>query len=370
MSDSSAVRLFDLDGVRASIAKELEQRWQRVLEHNAFVLGAEVREFEEAFAQQTQAAGCVAVANGTDALTLVLRGLGVKTGDEVLVPAFTFFATYESVALAGAVPVCVDVDPETFLIDLSSCEEALSERTKGLVAVHLYGLPADASALDAFCQQHNLFWVEDAAQAHGATYGKRPAGSLGAAASWSFYPSKNLGCFGDGGAVTSTDPDLLDRVRCLANHGQVGRYEHALIGTNSRLDSLQAAVLNCRLPRLEQENEVRDQLVSRYRQGLIGVGDLRFQKNPPGRRSAHHQFTVRTASRDALQEHLAARQIGTAVHYPKSIPEQEGALEPVRAVPTPVSRAAGREVLSLPLYPGMGESSVDTVIDAVKAFYE
>ena len=361
---------FDLRPAVAEIAPELTTRWQELLEQTAFIGGAPVERFESAFARYLEADECVGVANGTDALVLAVRALGLRPGDEVLVPSFTFFATAEAVVLAGGRPVPVDVEPGTFNLDAADAAARAGDRVVGLVTVHLYGQPCDLDAVGALCARRGWWLVEDAAQAHGARWGGRPVGTFGALAGWSFYPSKNLGCFGDGGAVTGADREALARVRLLANHGRIERYQHGAIGTNSRLDGLQAAVLELRLARLERDNERRRALAARYRAALAGVGDLRFAEVPAGALPVYHQLTVRTERREALREHLQARGIGSAVFYPIPLHQQPGLLPHLSgALELPVAERAAREVLCLPLYPQLGEAQVDEVCGAVRELY-
>jgi len=349
---------------------ELLARWQDLLARTAFVGGAEVEAFEAAFARYLDAPGCVAVANGTDALVVALHALGVRPGDEVLVPAFTFFATAEAVVWAGAVPVPVDVEPDTFNINVEDAASRSTARTVGMIPVHLYGQPCDLDAALALCRKRGWWLLEDAAQAQGARWRGRRVGGFGALAGWSFYPSKNLGCFGDGGAVTGADVDALARVRLLANHGRVEHYRHGAVGTNSRLDALQAAVLNLRLVRLDADNERRVALVERYRAGLADVGDLRLPVVPEGAEPVWHQLTVRTAARDRLRQHLHERSIGSAIFYPMPLHQQPALAAHVPPdLELPASEAAAREVLSLPLYPQLLESQVDEVCAAVRDFF-
>ncbi len=364
------VPVFTLARARARFEPELLLRWRRILDQDAYVLSAEVAEFEAAFARATAAAGCVGVANGTDALVLALRALGARAGTEVLLPGFTFFATFEAIWATGATPVCVDIDLSTHLLDLTAAAERVSEKTVGLVGVHLYGMPLDVVATRDFCARHRLFYLEDAAQAHGASSHGIAAGAQGDAAAWSFYPSKNLGCFGDGGAVTARDPARLELIRRLGNHGQSARYQHSEIGTNSRLDALQAAVLNCRLPRLAEDNARRDQIVGRYRAELSGAGDLELQGVAAGARPAWHLAVVRTERRDGLAAHLRQRGVGSAIHYPAAIPEQPAAAafrDQLEWLPR--ARAAARSLLALPLFPELTDDEVARVIEAVRGFY-
>ena len=361
---------FDLRPAAEEIAPELLARWRELLGQTAFIGGPPVERFEAAFARYLEAPEAVGVANGTDALVLAVRALGLEPGDEVLVPSFTFFATAEAVVLAGGRPVPVDVEAATFNLDAADAAARAGGRVVGVLAVHLYGQPCDLDAVGALCRRRGWWLVEDAAQAHGARWGGRPVGTFGALAGWSFYPSKNLGCFGDGGAVTGADREALARVRLLANHGRLARYEHGAIGTNSRLDALQAAVLELRLTRLERDNERRRALAARYREALDGVGDLRFAEVPAAALPVYHQLTVRCGRRDALRDHLQARGIGSAVFYPIPLHRQPGLLPHLpSALELPESERAAREVLCLPLYPQLSEAQVDEVCAAVRDFY-
>jgi len=361
---------FDLKPAAEELAPELLVRWTQLLARTAFVGGSEVESFENAFSEYLGGAGCVAVANGTDALVVALHALGLRRGDEVLVPSFTFFATAEAVVWAGGVPVPVDVDAASFNIDLADAEARATSRTVGIIPVHLYGQPCDLDGALALCKRRGWWLIEDAAQAHGATWRGQRVGTFGELAGWSFYPSKNLGCFGDGGAVTGADKDALAHVRTLANHGRLEHYKHGVVGTNSRLDALQAAVLNLRLARLERDNAGRAALVARYRERLAGVGDLRFAVVPQEAVPVWHQLTVRTGARDALRQHLLDKGIGTATFYPIPL-HQQPALVPLlpAGLSLPAAESAAREVLCLPLYPQLSETQVDEVCEAVRGFY-
>jgi dTDP-4-amino-4,6-dideoxygalactose transaminase len=364
------VPYFDLRRLRRRLGGAVEERWRTVLDDTAFVLGPEVRELEAGFAAFTGAGGCVAVANGTDALVLALRALDLAPGDEVIVPAFTFFATAEAVALAGGTPVFADVEPATLNLDPEDAERRVGPRTVGVLGVHLYGRPFDVERLEALCQRHGLWLVEDAAQAHGAAWKGRRAGAIGRLAAWSFYPTKNLGCFGDGGAVTGNEPALLERVRLLANHGQDRRYHHLLVGTNSRLDSLQAAVLNVRLGGLADDNARRRQIACRYQGGLAGVGDLSFPTDPPETLCVYHQLAVRTRRRDELAGHLAAHGVGSSIHYPEALHRQPAfAGHPQAGERFPAAEAAAAELLCLPCFPELTDGEVDEVCATAAGFY-
>jgi dTDP-4-amino-4,6-dideoxygalactose transaminase len=366
----SPVPYLDLSRARARIAPALEERWRRILDANSFVLGPEVKELECAFCGFLEATGVVAVANGTDALVVALRTLGLRPGDEVVVPAFSFFATAECVLLAGGTPVFCDVDPDTLNLDPADCAERVGERTVGIVGVHLYGRPFDFDAVRELCASRSLWLVEDAAQAHGARWRGRRVGTLGELGAWSFYPTKNLGAFGDAGAVSGMDEELLKRVQRLANHGQTSRYHHVEVGTNSRLDSLQAAVLNLRLATLEEDNASRRSLAALYREGLEGVGDVRFPLDHPDDEPVYHQLTISTARRDELQKFLAARGVGSSVHYPSPLHRQPALAELLPAPPAlPHAERAAREVLCLPMFAELTGSEVGEAVEAVRAFY-
>ncbi len=368
VSERLTVPAFDLARAARRIEGPLADRWARLLERTAFVGGEEVQEFEEAFASFLEVRACVGVANGTDALVLALEALGVGPGDEVIVPSFTFIATAATVAWLGAVPVFADVDPATLNLDVTDAARRVTPKTVGVVGVHLYGCPFDVRASLELCAEHDLWLVEDSAQAHGARFESRRVGGFGRLATWSFYPSKNLGCFGDGGAVTTDDPELAARVRLLANHGATGRYRHERVGLNSRLDALQAAVLNCRLPLLDEDNATRRRIADRYRSALAGVGGIDALAEPVDVESVVHQFTVRSERRDALQASLAERGVGSAVHYPTPLhlqPAFAGRGEPPAL---PAAEAAAREVLCLPVFPELSDAEIDVVISALVHF--
>lgn len=365
------VPILNLGRTQSRIADELAGRWQQVLSQSSFILGPEVRQFEEAFAAYLEVAGCVGVANGTDALVLALRALDLRPGDEVIVPAFSFFATAEAVALLGGKVVFADVDPETLNLDAADAAARVTSRTVGILGVHLYGRPFDVDALLALCGRHGLWLLEDAAQAQGAIYNGKRVGGFGRLAAWSFYPTKNLGCYGDGGAATGPDAALLDRLRTLGNQGQAGRYHHVAVGTNSRLDSLQAAVLNCRLPRLDADNARRREIACRYHGAFAGLGDLRLPPDREGVVSVYHQFTLRSARRDELGQHLKEAGIASAVHYPSPLHHQPALAELIDARPEdfPVATQAAQEVLCLPIFPELTNEEADAVAAGVRSFF-
>jgi len=364
------VPMVDLKAQLARIRPEIEEALGRVLASTAFVFGEDVRLLEREFADFCGAAHGCAVANGTDALQLALRAYGIGPGDEVVTVANTFIATGEAVLLVGAKPVFVDVDEATFTMDPGKVEAAITPRTRLILPVHLYGHPADMTAIGEVARRHGLPVLEDAAQAHGAEWRGRRAGSLGHAACFSFYPGKNLGAYGDAGMVTSSDADFVARVRQIANHGGgTNKYDNVVLGTNSRLDTLQAAVLRVKLRHLEAWNEERRARAQAYARALEGAPGIVLPREKEGARSAWHLYTVRLPRRDALQAHLQARGIASAVHYPRPIHLQP-AMAPAggKAGDLPVSERLSREVLCLPLYPELPLEDVARIAGAVRAF--
>ncbi|MBZ0114751.1 MAG: DegT/DnrJ/EryC1/StrS family aminotransferase [Thermoanaerobaculia bacterium] len=364
------VRPLDLNPVARRLEEDLLARWRDLLRSTAFIGGPEVTRFEENFARFLDAKGCVGVANGTDAIVVALKALNLQPGDVVLVPAFTFFATAEAVCWAGGVPRIVDVEPATLNINVAEAERLYTPEVRGIIGVHLFGMPCDLRALTDLCDRKGLWLIEDAAQAHGARFEGQRVGTFGDFATWSFYPSKNLGCFGDGGAVTGMDPERLDRLRSLANHGRTAHYQHGEVGTNSRLDALQAAVLNLRLETLEEDNRRRVEIADRYRRQLAGVGDIGFLAVPKGRDSVYHQFTIRSTRRDDLRSFLDQRGIGTGVYYPIPLHLQPALVGIVDDSARPVAERASEDVLSLPIYAELSDDAVDRVCAEIEFFFD
>jgi dTDP-4-amino-4,6-dideoxygalactose transaminase len=370
LTDTRTIPIIDLKAQLARIRPEIDEAVARVLSSTAYVQGEEVRLLEREFAAFCGAAHACAVANGTDALHLALRAYGVSPEDEVVTVANTFIATGEAVLLVGARPVFVDVEPATHTMDPEKLEAAITARTKVVLPVHLYGHPADTTAIGEIARRHGLPVLEDAAQAHGAEWRGRRAGSLGHAACFSFYPTKNLGAFGDAGMVVSSDEGFIARVRQIANHGAGRhRYDNVVLGMNSRLDTLQAAVLRVKLRHLEQWNAERAERAATYSEALAGVPGVVTPRERDGARSAWHLYTVRAPERDALADHLKARGVGTAIHYPKPI-HLQASMAPAGGRPgdLPVSELLSREVLCLPLYPELPLGDVARVAAEVRAF--
>ena len=365
-SHDECVRFGALERQHAVIEDQLRDALARVLQSNGFILGPEVEAFEAEFAQYCGAAHCVGVSSGTSALSLMLRANGIGPGDEVIVPAHTFIASALAVAHVGAQPVLCDVEDGTGLIDANAARTLVGPRTAAILAVHLYGQACDMDAIEAVAGPNALLVLEDAAQAHGARYRGRPVGSLGAAAAFSFYPGKNLGALGDGGAICTDDGELAERVRRLRNLGQRQKGEHVEIGYNERLDGLQAAFLRVKLPHLEGWNSARRQNAIRYRE-LLPEG-ARVVEERSFSPSTYHLFPVRFRDRDAVATTLKGLRIETGTHYTPAVhehPAWEG--YPIRHGDVPNAEAWAAEELSLPMHPALTREEIERVVEAVRA---
>lgn len=361
------IPLVDLRAQHAEIARDLAPDLERILDAAAFVGGPDVAAFEEDYASFVRVRHCVGVGNGTDAVELALRALHIGIGDEVVLPANTFIATAEGVVRAGAVPVLVDVDPETLLIDPQRVAEALTGRTRAVLAVHLYGQMAPVEHLERAVDGTGVVVVEDAAQSQGASRHGVLSGAAGVLAATSFYPGKNLGAAGDAGAVTTDDDDLAEAVRMLGNHGSREKYVHEVVGFNSRLDTLQAAVLRQKLRRLPGWNGLRQRAAERYVDLLGELEKVGLPVTAPGNEHVWHLFVVRVPDRDGVLAALNARGVGAGVHYPAplhltkafaSLGEGPGSF--------PVSEAAGEEILSLPIYPHITKEQQERVVSMLR----
>ena len=366
----TAVPLVDLRRQYAPLLPALREAAGAVLEACDFVGGKAVAAFEREFASALGVPASVGVANATAGLHAALHALGIGPGDEVIVPAHTAIATAEAVTLAGAQVVFADIEPGTCTLDPDDVRQRLSPRTRAIVPVHLYGLAADLPGLLALAREHGLYLVEDCAQAVGARFEGRALGSFGDAGVFSFFPSKNLGGFGDGGAVIARDPDLLRRVRMYSNHGREDKYEHQFEGTNSRLDTLQAALLRVNLPQLQAWNAARRTIADHYRARLGHLPWLTLPVERPGAEHIYHVYVVRTARREALAAQLHERGVRTGLHYPLALHRQP-AYAHLKLGPgsLPVSEEVCATCLSLPMFPGLTPTEVDRVCDAVEAFH-
>jgi dTDP-4-amino-4,6-dideoxygalactose transaminase len=363
------IPVLDLQAQYKAIKNEIDAAVAEVLASGRFVLGPVVREFEERVAAYCGCEYAVGVASGTDALGLSVAALEVGPGDEVITTPFTFIATANTISRSGATPVFVDIDPQTYNIDPTAVKAALTERTKAIVPVHLYGQPADMDPILDLAQAHGLYVIEDAAQAIGARYKERPVGSMGHAACFSFYPTKNLGAYGDGGMIVTRDAALAGKLDVLRQHGSPKKYHAEVLGYNSRLDALQAAILGVKLDHLEDWNAARRQIAQRY-DGLLHDLPVTTPYASPDRLHVYHQYTVRTARRDELAAHLKEREVGNMVYYPLPLHRQGLYLELGYAEGSlPESERASREVLSLPVYPELTKAQQIEVVAAIEEFY-
>ena len=347
-----------------SDAAEIRDAVERVLASGWFVLGPEVEAFEAEFSAASGAKHAVGVGNGTDAIALALRAAGVNAGDEVIVPAMTAAFTGLAVVAAGAIPVIADIDPRTLTLDASACADAVTSRTRAIVPVHLYGQAADMMEIMAVADRHRLVVIEDCCQAHLATCNGLPVGTIGAAGAFSFYPTKNLGAYGDGGAVLTSDGALADRVRLLRNGGQTNRNLHTVAGVNSRLDELQAAILRVRLQNLLPETALRRLHAAFYRDALLGEVTPVAERDPG---HVYHLFPVRSARREALQAHLTRAGVETLIHYPIPLHKQP-AFAHLAPRDCPVASRAAAELLSLPLHARLHARQAARVAEAIQTF--
>ena len=365
-----SIPLVDLKAQYETIKPEIDAAVARILENTSFILGSEVETFEHAFACYCETEHAVGVSSGTAALQLALLACDIGEGDQVITTAFTFIATAAAISHVGAEPVLVDIDEATYNIDASEIEAAITPRTKAILPVHLYGQPADMDPILDIARRHDLRVIEDAAQAVGATYKGKKAGSLGDVACFSFYPSKNLGAAGDGGMVVTDDGEVADQIRKLRDHGRTSHYGHSMIGFTYRLDAMQAAILDVKLDYIDAWNKARRQHAATYNKRFSGM-DVVTPQEKADRRAVYHVYALRASNRDALVEYLRANDIGASIHYPLPIH-----LQPAYAHlglgegSYPVAEACARDILSLPIYPEMTEDQVRKVVDTVQEFLD
>ena len=354
---------IDLKSQYQRLKADIDAGIQRVLDHGQYILGPEVAELEEKLAAYTGAKHCITVANGTDALQIAQMALGIGPGDEVITPGFTYIATAETVALLGAKPVYVDVCPRSYNLDPTLLEAAITPRTKAIIPVSLYGQCADFDAINAIAAGHGIPVIEDAAQSFGATYKGRKSCNLSTIACASFFPSKPLGCYGDGGAIFTNDDELAKVMRQIARHGQDRRYHHIRVGVNSRLDTLQAAILLPKLAILDEELALRQQVAERYNALLNQAGIATTPHIEAHNTSAWAQYTVQVPNRSQVQAQLQAAGIPTAVHYPTPLNQQPAVADPHAQLP--VGDAVAQKVMSLPMHPGLDAATQDRIVHAL-----
>lgn len=362
------VRFLDLKAQHLALKAELMTAFSRVIDSGWYIQGNELEKFEQEFAAYCGTKYCIGVGNGLDALHLILRALEIGSGDEVLVPAHTFIATWLAVSHTGATPVPIEPDPLTYNIDPHRVRDAITPKTRAIIPVHLYGRPAEFDEINMIAQQHGLKVIEDAAQAHGATYRDRKIGSLGHAAGFSFYPGKNLGAIGDGGAITTDDQELADKLYLLRNYGSQKKYEHLTAGYNSRLDEIQAALLRVKLQQLDQWNLQRRTIATRYLSEIKNT-HLTLPSQASNSEAVWHLFVVRSQLREKMRDHLKQHGIETMVHYPTAPHLQPAyATLELQKGTFPITENIQKEVLSLPIYPQMTDDQVSYVINTCCSF--
>jgi dTDP-4-amino-4,6-dideoxygalactose transaminase len=368
VSSTTKIPFVDLVAWAKPSRVEYLAAFAQILDTGAFVGGPQVSDFETAFAKYCGAGHAIAVKTGTDALVLALRALGVAPGDEVIAPASSFFATAEAISLVGATPVLADVEEDTLLLDVDDAARRITSRTRCIIPVHLFGQLADMPRVHALARAHGLRVLEDSAQAHGATRHGDRAGSCADAAAFSFYPTKNLGAFGEGGAITTSDAGLADHVRRLRDHGQASRHDHVEVGYNARLDSVQCACLAISLRRLDEANAKRRELAARYRDRLAADRRVRLLAVAANSSPVYHLMIVRVdaARRDAIRDAMGRAGVATAIHYPTPIHRQR-AYAHLQQAACPVAERAAKEMISLPMYPDLTAAEVDRVTDALLA---
>jgi dTDP-4-amino-4,6-dideoxygalactose transaminase len=363
---ADVIPLVDLKAQYERIRSDIDTAMQRVIESTSFIMGPDVRAFEEAFAAYCGVAHCIGVSSGTAALTLALRVLGIGPGDEVITVAHTFIATAEAICSVGAQPVFVDIDRQTYTLDPELLVEAITPATRAIIAVHLYGQPADMNQINQSALLHGLPVIEDAAQAHGAAYGGIKTGGLATLGCFSFYPGKNLGAYGDAGAVTTNDMALAEQVRLLRNHGRRSKYVHEQVGYGERMDTLQAAILAAKLPYLAEWTAARRRLAMRYNEGLAGC-DLVLPVVGPDAEHAWHLYVIRTPRRDELLDHLKLHGVEAGIHYPVPLHVQPAFMGLPPSL-LPVTEEVSDTCLSLPLYPELTEQQQERIIALIRAF--
>jgi dTDP-4-amino-4,6-dideoxygalactose transaminase len=364
------VPFLDLRKQYLSLKEPLDKAWRNVVEEAAFIKGKYVTEFESAFSKALAVKNCVGVANGTDAIYVILKSLGIGKGDEVITAANSWISSSETITQTGASCVFADVETGYYCIDPELLEEKISSRTKALIVVHLYGQSAEMEKISRICKKHNLFLIEDCAQSHFTMYKDQPAGTFGIAASFSFYPGKNLGAYGDAGAIISNDDRLAEKMRMYANHGALTKHRHVMEGINSRLDGLQAAILLAKLPRLKEWNAKRNKLAENYSRLLAGVNQLGLPKTRPQTYHSWHLYVIRLAKRDEMKEFLKEKGIETQIHYPAALPFLK-AYDYLGHTPRdfPVASQFQSEILSLPMFPELENEQQEYVAGQIKNFY-
>lgn len=359
------IPMVDLKGQYETLRDEIEAGFQETMENTSFILGPNVNEFEKEAADYLGVKHALTCASGTDALHLGLLAAGIQQGDEVITTAFTFIATAEAICYVGAVPVFVDIKPDTFNIDVEQIEKAITPKTKAILPVHLFGQPADMTAIMAIAKKHNLIVIEDCAQSFGADVDGKMTGGIGLVGCHSFFPSKNLGCYGDGGMVTTNDDVIAEKIKILRNHGSSVRYHHDMIGYNSRLDELQAVVLRAKIKHIKEYNSQRRRVAHKYSELLADVVTPPYEDNIGTH--VYHQYTVLTDKRDAIMEKLTSNNIGCAIYYPIPLHQQKAFAESCKGVSLPVTEDTVLHCMSLPIYPELENNTIEHIVDVIKS---
>lgn len=371
------IQMVDLKGQYQKIKNEIDAGIQECIDNTAFINGPAVKEFQQDFEKYLNVKHVIPCANGTDALQIAMMALDLKPGDEVICPAFTYVATAEVIGLLGLKPVMVDVNEDTFDIELNGLEKYITPRTKAIVPVHLYGQSADMEKIVEFAKKHNLFVIEDNAQAIGSDYTfsdgtVRKTGTIGDIGCTSFFPSKNLGCYGDGGALMTNDDELALKIRMIANHGQEKKYHHKVLGCNSRLDTIQAAVLKVKLQHLDEYSAARNKMADYYDENLAGISEIQTPKRAGNSTHVFHQYTLRVKNgkRDELQKYLAEKNIPSMVYYPLPLYKQEAFLQYVEeGFSLPVTEQLCEEVISLPVHTEFDKEVLDIIVTEIKNYF-
>lgn len=369
MQPEVKVPFLDLKKQYQSIKPEIDEAIQRILETTSFIKGKPVFDFEQAFAQYVGVKHCIGVANGTDALIIALKALGIGSGHEVVTVPNTFIATVEAIVAVGATPILADIEYDTYTINPEAIEKAISEKTKAIIPVHLYGTPCNMDVIMDVAAQYKLKVICDGAQAHGAKYKQAPVGMYGDVTTYSFYPGKNLGAYGDGGAIVTSDEELERIMRMFADHGRLDKYLHHFYGCNSRLDAIQAAILSVKLKHLEKWNNRRKKIANSYTQQLASIKDIILPVVPEYADPAWHLYVIQTSRRDELKDFLTAKGIQTGIHYPVPITHQPAGQKTKAICDYDKLQNMAKGILSLPICPEMSDDMIKYVIETIKAFF-
>jgi dTDP-4-amino-4,6-dideoxygalactose transaminase len=364
------VKFLDLKTQLPSIKDEIMKKFEDIIENTAFISGKHTRNFERAFAEYLGAKHCIGLNSGTSALIVALMAIGLKAGDEVIIPANTFIATAEAVSILGGRPVLVDIEPRTYNIDVVRLEDVITKNTKAIIPVHLYGQCTDMDSILEIAQRHNLYVIEDACQAHGAEYKGKKAGTIGHIGCFSFYPGKNLGAWGEAGAAVTSNDTLAEKMFKIRNHGGTKKYEHDVIGGNFRMEEFQGAVLSVKLRYLDDWNEARRRNAQLYREHLSGIKEVSLPKEAPYGRHVYHLYVIRAEKTDELQQYLSSKGIDTLIHYPIPIHLQNAYKSLGHKIGDfPVTEKVSKEILSLPMFPELSHEEIEYVCKNIRDFF-